>query len=143
MRRWDGRSWTVAAPESPPDRTWAVLAHLSLFALPVVGALAIRLTAGSRDEFVKHHSTEALNAQILFGLIWNLAIGTVVVISSIHAGARGSDIPPGWVLIAIPIGLLAFLVTMGEAIRGAVQAHRGVWWRYPINLRLIRGATRR
>jgi len=69
VRWWDGSRWLATLPERPPDPALAVLPHLALFVMPVFAALALRLTLGQKDPFIKHHATEALNAQIWFGII--------------------------------------------------------------------------
>lgn len=131
----------MAQPE-PADRTWAVLAHLSMFAIPVIGALAIRLTSASRDAFIRHHATEALNAQILFGIAYNAVLLPAFIVTAAKAPTHPQEAP---VLLigAVLFGIVAYAAMMGLAIRGAVQAHRGVWWHYPISLRLVRGAQHR
>lgn len=49
----------------------AMLCHLALLVLPVVAAVVIRFTVGKKDAFVRHHSSEAANAQLLFAIVWN------------------------------------------------------------------------
>ncbi len=99
-----------------------------------VGPLVIRLTVGRDDEFVRHHSTEALNAMITFGIFWNVLIGAGWVLSV----ATGSGL---WLLTVLP-AMLAFVWIAITSIVGAVKAYRGEWWRYPGSIRLVRGAIR-
>ncbi|MFC8500845.1 DUF4870 domain-containing protein [Pedococcus sp. NPDC057267] len=138
-RWWDGLGWTAhLMPRPHADRTWAVLSHLSFLALPLIAAIVIRLTAAKDDPFVRHHATEALNAQILFTIIWNLILGPLIVISALNPDDPN---PPVWLFVAIPGAILIDGLMFAFAIRGAIQASRGIWWRYPQPIRLMRGAT--
>ncbi len=117
-----------------------MLAHLSLLVLPVIGPIVIRQTAGQHDDFAKHHATEALNAQILFTVVWNVSFGTLMGLSA----AGPVEGPPVWLILTIfPLCFLALFTTGAFSIRAAVQASRGIWWRYPISIRLIRGGVKR
>lgn len=42
----------------------------------------------------------------------------------------------GWTLF--PLVAIPFLVHVIFAIIGAVKANQGVWWNYPLNLRLVK-----
>jgi uncharacterized Tic20 family protein len=143
LRWWDGSQWTANVVPSAPDRkgsdrTWATISHVTIFVLAVIGPLAIYLTAGRNDRFVKHHAAEALNAQIWFAIAWNALLGPLVVVSF----ASGDAGPPGWMIAAVPLAFILFAVTAGFALRGMVQASRGVWWRYPLPFRFVRGSQR-
>lgn len=138
LRWWDGRAWTEAFVEVKPDRTWATVSHLTVFVLMVIAPLVILFTVGREDRFVKHHAAEALNAQIWFAILWNALLGPLVVTTWIHPDRD----PPGWWLVAFPLAFVCFAVTAGFAIRGTIQAYRGVWWRYPLPFRFVRGSVK-
>ncbi len=140
LRWWDGFAWTsTTMPQPQPDTTWAVLSHVSFLVMPVFAPLIIRLTAGKQDPFVRHHATEALNAQILFTILWNVLIGSLVITT---AASPDDPNPPVLLYIAFPLAFLAGAVLLGTSVRGAVQASRRVWWRYPLSIRFVRGARR-
>jgi uncharacterized Tic20 family protein len=136
LRWWDGSSWTVNVAHREPDRTWAAIAHVTVFVLAVVGPLVIYLTGGRNDRFVKHHAAEALNAQIWFAIAWNGLLGPLVI-AGIVSGDAG---PPRWMLGAIPLAFVSLALMAGFSVRGAVQASRGLWWRYPLPFRFVRGS---
>lgn len=141
MRWWDGVYWTDnTMPQPRPDTTWAVLSHVSFLVMPVVAPLVIRLTAGKEDPFVRHHATEALNAQILFAIVWNVLIGSFVI-TSVLSNPDDAN-PPAFLLLALPLAFLAGALLLGMSIRGAVQASRRIWWRYTVSIRFVRGARR-
>ncbi|GAA2147658.1 hypothetical protein FHX52_3863 [Humibacillus xanthopallidus] len=141
VRWWDGVARTGSVmPQPQPHTTWAVLSHVSFVVMPVMAPLVIRLTAGRQDPFVRHHATEALNVQILFAIVWNILIGGLTI-ASVAANPDDPN-PPAWLFISIPLAFLAGAAVLGMAIRGAVQASRRVWWRYPVSIRFVRGARR-
>ena len=91
VRWWDGRAWNMIVPNPAPGRTWAVLSYLSFFVMPFVPAIILRVTVGRGDRFTRHHTNEALNAQIWFGLIWNAGfpLYDLAVISPVPRLAKG------------------------------------------------------
>ncbi len=121
---------------------WAVISHLTFIAMPFLAVIVIRLTVGRRDAFVRHHATEALNAQILFGILWNAAGFTLMGIAISQTGSDPSAPPPWPVFVCFGVMMLAGLTALVSSVVGAIRAHAGVWWRYPLNLRLVRGAVR-
>ena len=134
---WDGHAWDMTKQWSGQERTWALLSHLSFFVLFLVSAIVLRVTVGRRDRFTRHHTAEALNAQIWFLVVWN-ALWIPLFLTS----GDGAD-PPAWAWLGPLFGFMAFLATAGLAIRGAVQASRGNWWRYPLPFRVVPGSVRR
>ena len=138
MKWWDGTHWVDPSSEQRPDATWSIFSHLSWFVLPIVCPLLVRLIRSEREPYSKHHSTEALNAQITFLVVLLALIGSLVITSATNPGT-GS---PGWlVLVVVRMSTLAALTWTVLSIYGAVQASRGKWWRYPASIRLVPGAT--
>jgi uncharacterized Tic20 family protein len=136
-RWWDGHAWDMAQRGSGQERTWALLSHLSFFVLFLFSAIVLRVAVGRRDPFTRHHTTEALNAQIWFFVVWN-ALWIPLFLTS----GDGAE-PPAWAWLGPLFGFVAFLATAGLAIRGAVQAGRGIWWRYPVPFRFVPGSVPR
>ena len=138
VRWWDGSSWLATLPERPPDPALAVLPHLALFVMPVFAALALRLTLGQKDPFIKHHATEALNAQIWFGIIWN-AVGLAAFALLVTSGDPDPD--PRLFLTVWLSMFGMYIATAVLSVIGAVKAYRRTWWRYPLTpYRFVRGA---
>ena len=144
MRWWDGTAWGPAAPPADPARegtTLAVLCHVGQVFAGVVLALVIRLTEGTRNEYVRHHSTEALNFQVTFLIAWLggmiATFGAIAV--GIGFGGDEGDVS-GWFLLPFALMFVVLGVGIVLAVVGAVRASQGRWWRYPVSIRLVRGA---
>ena len=86
------------------------------------------------DRSTRHHTAEALKAQIWFLVVWN-----AVMLPLILTSGDGAE-PPVWVWFGPLLEFLAGVSTVGLAIRGAVQASRGNWWRYPLPFRVVPGS---
>jgi uncharacterized protein len=149
MRWWDGTAWGPVAPpgsfgrQQPVDpvrdgSTLAVLSHVGFFVGGFVLPLIFRLTEGKKNEYVRHHSTEALNFQITLTIGWIVGFGVLVVssltMSTIDGGLAPFLVFPFFGMFALFIGGAVL------AVIGAIRASRGEWWRYPVNLRLVSGA---
>jgi uncharacterized protein len=133
QRYWDGVQWTQhMAPlaRSSSANTWAVMSHLPVggFIIPLLALLI----EGPKDEYVKYHSTEALNFHI-----------TTMIVTFIGGFA--------FVLGAVPMGiefggfiLLWFALFLGPiifGIMGMIAASKGKYYRYPVAFRFIKGPT--
>lgn len=150
MRWWDGEAWGPYAPpgsfgSGPTDpvsegSTIAVVSHIGLIIAGVVLALIVRLTEGKRNEFVKHHSSEALNFQLTFMAGWICFL--VVFIGGLSTTSGGDD-GDAWFFLLFLVAIAAYLTAFVLAIIGAVRASRGEWWRYPVSIRFVRGARPR
>lgn len=131
----------TAPPPAPAGRVWAAIVHLSFFVLPVVGAAVVRLTVGRRDAFVRHHATQALNAQLGVAVVVN-GFGFTLARAVFRAGSN-ADEPPQWLLyVGVAVVGLTVVSTLVGSLVGAVRAHAGVWWRYPFNALFVRDAVR-
>ena len=106
------------------DESLAVWCHILPIALSVFGALITYVAARNRSSFARHHAVEALN--------FSITILIVGIATALFLGFLGG-------LIAL---LVVFAVALTWAILGAFRASEGVWWRYPLNLRLVRGSVR-
>lgn len=123
----------TASPLSPSDeRTWAMLAHLSILlnlvsgALGVVAALAIYLLYRERSRYVAYHSLQAF----FFQLVAWLGGGVLT------AFAWGVTVPLIFLVVGLFLIPLAVLVTLLPAVAvvygvvGAVQCSQGEDFRY-------------
>ena len=105
--------------QTQDDKTFGMLAHLLGIITGFLGPLIIWLIKKDQSKFVDDQAKEALNFQILM-LILNLV---AVPISCFILGVANGAI---WVL------------TVVFCIMGALEANKGVAYRYPFNLRLIK-----
>ena len=144
VRYWDGDAWTanvstngqtaVDAPTGAPvpiavsaafadpnvvtsdDKTWAVLCHV----LGWLIALIALLVKGNERPFVRDQAVEALNFDItiLIGMLISIPLIFVLV--------------GFFTMFAIAVGGFVFHII------AAVEAGKGVRYRYPISIRLIK-----
>ena len=122
---------------SGPDPVlWATLVHLGFFVGGFVGPLVARLTEGRKDEFVRHHSSEALNGNLTILLVYLGAYVTGFV------GFIVTNVP--WPLfVGLGLTVVVVLGMLAQMIMGAVRASQGRWFRYPVNIRFVPGAITR
>jgi uncharacterized protein len=113
-------------------RTVALAGHLGAFVLPLVGALVVQQTEGRKNNFVKHHATEAFNFQLTMVL---LAIVNALVSLSLTPATMGV-----WIIAAVPIHLGIAVSVIACSVVAAQAARRGDWYQYPLSLRLLSGA---
>lgn len=113
--------YVVAEPplSQSDERLWAMLAHLSIFVLSLLGPILILVLLGKRSAFVDDQSKEALNFHIsvLIASVVSFLLCFVII---------------GFVLLPIVI-----VGSMVLGIVGALRAHEGVAYRYPVTLRLV------
>jgi uncharacterized Tic20 family protein len=107
-------------PLSPSDeRLWALLAHLSIFVLSIIGPILILVVFGKRSAFVADQSKEALNFHI------------TVVIAGIVSFLLC------FVLIGVVLLPIVIIGSMVLGVIGGLQANQGIAYRYPATLRLV------
>ncbi|MEO1969958.1 MAG: DUF4870 domain-containing protein [Pirellulaceae bacterium] len=99
---------------SSDERTWAMLAHLSILVLGVIGPLVIWLVKKEESKFVADQAMEALNFHIA------VLIATVVLACTV--------VGP----VVVAIGAVVYGIIAG------LEANKGVYYRYPYTLRLIK-----
>ena len=113
-----------AVPDPVPSdsRGWAAAAHLIPFVgLSFVAPLVIWLIKREDDAFVEYHSREALNFQLTLIIYFIASVLLMLVLI-------------GFVLIFV-VGIFAFVVM----IIAGVKAAGGEFYRYPLNIRFIKG----
>ncbi len=126
-------------PGSPPlplsaadERTWAMLAHLSVLAnlftgmLGPVAALVIYLVYKDRSRYVAYHAMQSF----VFQLIWWVGGGAVVAVAWIISGVLSAVLigllcmPFACALSLLPLGALVY------GIIGGIQCSNGRDFRY-------------
>jgi uncharacterized Tic20 family protein len=146
LRWWDGAAWgPFAPPTAPPPATTTsyvlpVLAHVGFFIASCILALVLRLTEGTKDDYLRHHSTEALNFQLTFLAAW---IGGFVVTVVVAISSTSDDTAGAVMLLFFALMAVLFVAGAVLSVMGAVRAGRGERWRYPVSIRFVRGAAPR
>jgi uncharacterized Tic20 family protein len=122
---------TSVAPNaiSKDERTWAMIAHLSAFAMyftavgHIIGPLVIWLSKRDGNPFVDDQAKEALNFQISWTiyLVANIALFFTII------GA----------VVAIPVFFILPVFHIVCMIIAAIKANDGFAYRYPLTLRFL------
>lgn len=106
------------------ERTYATFLHLSLLTvhalMPVVPALAMWLIKRERSPYIDDHGREAVNFQISIVIYFLVAAGIGAITCS------------WWILVP-----LVYILGIVGMIRAAMDAHRGLFHRYPMCLRFV------
>jgi uncharacterized Tic20 family protein len=121
-------SQTGAQAMSPQDeRTWSVLAHLSVLLLLVglmpFGALLIWLIYKDRSEKVRFHALQALWYQIAWVVILIVYSIVAVVLSLVTLGIAA--------ILLVPLAFVIGVVPIVHGCYAAYQVSQGVEYRYP------------
>lgn len=110
------------------ERTWAILAHVSILLgaitvglLGPVAAFVIWLVKKEESEYVAKQALQSLIYQIVVGVLSWIMWGAIVVLSIAVIG-----------ICLIPIGLLLDLAAIGYSCYGAYICSLGQEFRYPI-----------
>ncbi len=116
----------AAQPLSQHDeKTWATLVHIAPFlaaavGLPFLGPLIVFLIFKDRGPFVRFHSAQALNFQIIITIaMWVFGLLSIV-------------------LIGIPFLIATGIAWVVLSIVAAVKANHGEWYRYPLTPELVK-----
>jgi uncharacterized protein len=121
---------------SQDERTWSVLAHLSVLAglvgLMPFGALIIWLLYKDRSRRVGFHALQALWYQIAWLVILVVGWFVTFVLSFVLIG-----------FLLIPVMLIASLVPFIHGCYAAYKVNQGVDYRYPFVADRIDGGARR
>lgn len=126
---------TIVNPMSPSEqRTWAMLAHLSVlvnlftaFIGPVV-ALIIYLVFRDRSRYVAYHSLQSFLNQ----LIWWVGGGTIIAIIWTITGVLSAVLIGLFLIPLACLFTLMPLIAVIQGVIGAVQTSQGqdykYWW---------------
>lgn len=109
------------APPTREERTWASAAHWLGLLTMWVGPLVVLLTVGRRSERVRQEALSSLNWEITMALL--LALGVFV---------------SQWGILGPALAIAVLILSAGLHIIGAVVAHRGGSFSYPLALPIVR-----
>ncbi len=129
----ENQPYVPPQPLSPSDeRTWAMLAHLSVLlnlvtgALGLVGALIIYLVFKDRSRYVAYHSLQSL----IFQLIAWLG-GGLLALAAWAIGGALTAVLIGCLLMPIALILTALpLIAIIYGVVGGIQCSQGQDFRY-------------
>ena len=131
---FEGPTGSAMSPQD--ERTWSIVAHLSVLAglvgLMPLGALIIWLVYKDRSRRVGFHALQALWYQVAWLVILVVGWFVTLVLSFVLIG-----------LLFIPVMLIASLVPLVHGCYAAYRVSQGVDYRYPFIADRIGGGARR
>jgi uncharacterized Tic20 family protein len=102
------------------EKTWGIISHISIPFFGFIGPLIGYLMYKDRSEYLKAVTTEALNFSILYSIAYLIAAVTTSVV------------------IGLILWPLVFIAGLIFCIMGTMAASRHEFYKYPVNLRLIK-----
>lgn len=134
------------APTQPPEpmsaqdeRTWSVIAHLSVLAALVglmpFGALLVWLLYKDRSSRVRFHAAQAFWYQVAWIVIFLVYALVTVVLSVVTLGVA--------TIVLVPLAFLLALVPLGHGCYAAYKVNQGEEYRYPFIADRVDGGARR
>ncbi len=127
------------ASEGAPTeaRTWATVCHLAAFlafiGIPfgnILGPLVVWLIKRNDHPFVDDQGREAVNFQITVFLYAIVLVVVLIAAAAIEATAL--------FFVLIALGIVVGIFFIAAPIVAAIRSNRGVRYRYPATLRLLR-----
>lgn len=133
--RLDGAGGPASTMSPQDERTWSIVAHLSVLAglvgLMPLGALIVWLLYKDRSPRVGFHALQALWYQIAWLVILVVGWFVTFILSFVLIG-----------LLLIPVMLLASLAPLVHGCYAAYKVSQGVDYRYPYIADRIDGGRR-
>lgn len=109
------------------DKTWSMLAHLSLLGhlivppFAIIAPIIIYMTKKDQSGYVADHAAEAINFQITL-MIYTLIAGPLALLTC----GLGAVLA----IVVVPLGIVGMVLA-------AVASNRGEFFRYPMTFRFI------
>lgn len=110
----------------PKDKTWAVLAHASVFTVffmpfgNIIGPMVIWLAKKDSDVFAAQEARKALNFQIMVSILFFLSVILC------------------FILIGIPLVLILVFISIIYTILGTLKASNGEKFNYPFDYEFVK-----
>lgn len=128
-----------SAMSAQDERTWSVVAHLSVLAaligLMPLGALLVWLLYRDRSAKVSFHALQALWYQIAWLVILVVYVLATVVLSIVTLGLAA--------IVLVPLAFVIGLIPLVHGCYAAYKVNQGVDYRYPFIADRIDGGARR
>jgi uncharacterized Tic20 family protein len=113
----------ISRPARDGDEAWAMIGYLGVPFMSILAPLTVYLVRARSSDYVRQHATQALNVSITL-VLYN-------VCALILAGMLALDTIGTAVLIAVPLTVVLWLVTLSYLLRAAVQASMGGFYQLP------------
>jgi uncharacterized Tic20 family protein len=129
---------SVGTMSAQDERTWSMIAHLSVLAALVglmpFGALIVWLLYKDRSQKVRFHALQALWYQIAWIVIFVVYVFVTVILSIVTLGIAA--------ILLVPLGFLLAIVPLAHGCYAAYKVNQGVEYRYPYIADRIEGPRR-
>jgi uncharacterized Tic20 family protein len=130
------------APEplsAQDERTWSVIAHLSVLAALVglvpFGALIVWLIYKDRSPRVRFHAAQAFWYQVAWIVIFIAYVLVTIVLSIVTLGIAA--------IVLVPLAFLLAVVPLAHGCYAAYKVNQGIDYRYPYIADRVDGGARR
>jgi uncharacterized protein len=117
----------------PEEKTWALICHLAalgMYVFPafgnIIGAFIAWIVFKDRSSFADDHGKESINFQLSLTLY--AAIGIAFCFMTLGLG----------ILVVVPLLGIMSLLQIILIIVAALEANKGVMYRYPATIRFIK-----
>lgn len=134
----DGSTGTGATMSAQDEKTWSIVAHLSVLAALVglmpFGALLVWLLYKDRSARVRFHALQALWYQIAWIGILLVYVFVTVILSILTLGIA--------TIVLVPLAFLLGLVPLAHGCYAAYRVGQGEDYRYPFIADRLDGARR-
>jgi uncharacterized Tic20 family protein len=121
------------------ERTWSVIAHLSVLAALVglvpFGALIVWLIYKDRSPRVRFHAAQAFWYQVAWIVIFIAYVPVTVVLSIVTLGIAA--------IVLVPLAFLLAVVPLAHGCYAAYKVNQGIDYRYPFIADRVDGGARR
>ncbi len=136
----DGQIGGVPGPmQAQDERTWSVIAHLSVLAglvgLIPFGALIVWLIYKDRSPGVRFHAAQAFWYQLAWIVIFTVYVLITVVLSIVTLGIAA--------ILLVPLAFLLAVVPLAHGCYAAYKVNQGVDYRYPYIADRVDGGAKR
>jgi uncharacterized Tic20 family protein len=134
----DGSMGTGATMSEQDEKTWSIVAHLSVLAALVglmpLGALLVWVLYKDRSERVRFHALQALWYQVAWIGILLVYVFVTVILSILTLGIA--------TIVLVPLAFLLGLVPLAHGCYAAYRVSQGEDYRYPFIADRIDGYRR-
>ncbi len=115
----DAHALTWGESPSNDDKTWGLIAHISVYLAWFLGPVIVLLIYQEKSPFIKYHAIQALLCQVALSVVGGFLAIVVTLLSWVTCGVGA--------LLFLPLSLLGLV-----PLYGAYKAYQGEWHGFPL-----------